>query len=71
MHINVPARTLNDWGNSLTEAEMAVLQEYGDYELDDEVDPGEVLETLIEWYGGLATAFQVKQLIGRIYEVEL
>ena len=71
MYINVPARTLNDRGNSLTEAEMTVLQEYGDYELDDEVDPGEVLETLIEWNGGLATEFQVKQLIGRIYGVEL
>ncbi len=71
MYIDIPARSLDDWGNRLTETEMNALHEFGDWELDDELTPGEVLESLIEWYGGLATAYQVKSLISRVYGIEL
>lgn len=69
MYIDIPARSLDAWGNQLTETEMSILLEFG--ELDDELTPGEVLEILVEWFGGLATAYQVKSLISRIYGIEL
>lgn len=71
MYIDIPARTLDAWGNRLTETEMAALQERGSWELDDELEPGEVLEALVEWHGGLFTAYQVKSMVSRIYGVEL
>ena len=71
MYIDIPARTLDAWGNRLTETEMAALQEMGSWELDDELEPGEVLEALVEWHGGLSTAYQVKSMVSRIYGVEL
>lgn len=71
MYIDIPARTLDAWGNRLTETEVAALKEMGSWELDDELEPGEVLEALVEWYGGLSTAYQVKSMVSRIYGVEL
>ena len=72
MYIDIPARTLDAWGNRLTETELAAVQEITDcWELDDELTPGEVLEALVTWYGGLASAYQVKSLINRIYGIEL
>lgn len=71
MYINIPERTLEAWADRLTELEIAALKEFTEQEPDDTLTPGEVLEALIEWYGGLATAYQVKSLISRIYGVEL
>lgn len=72
MYINIPAKTLEAWENKLTETELEAVKEITDtWEPDDELTPGEVLEALVEWYGGLATAYQVKSLISRIYGVEL
>lgn len=72
MYINIPARTLDAWGHRLTESELAAVQEITDCgEPEDQLSPSEVLEALVTWYGGLATAYQVKTLISRIYGVEL
>ena len=71
MYINIPERTLEDWITKLTPSEMQGILEFQDWELEDELTPGEILEALIEWYGGLATAYQVKSLINRIYGIEL
>lgn len=72
MYIDIPTRTLDAWGNCLTETELAAVQEMTDcWEPEEELTPGEVLEALVNWYGGLSTAYQVKSLISRIYGVEL
>ena len=65
------AKSLEQWGTSLTTSEIEILMEAGDYDLDDELTPGEVLEILIDWYGGLANALQVKTIIRRVYGIEL
>ena len=72
MYIDIPAQTLEAWANRLTETEIAAVQEITNIgEPEDELSPDEVLEALINWYGGLATAYQVKSMIARIYGVEL
>lgn len=72
MYIDIPARTLEAWANRLTETEIAAVQEITNiWEPEDELSPDEVLEALISWYSGLATAYQVKSMIARIYGVEL
>lgn len=72
MYIDLPARTLAAWADRLTQAEMEGVREMADYpDTNDELTPGEVLEALVDWYGGLATAYQVKTLISRIYGIEL
>ena len=72
MYIDIPARRLDSWAERLTETEMEAIKEIGDlWEPEDELNPDEVLELLINWYGGLATAYQVRSLISRIYGVEL
>ena len=71
MYINIPARPLEKWANRLTEAELEVLQDEWYWELDDEITPGEILDALVTWYGGLASACHVKSIINRIYGVEL
>ena len=72
MYIDIPARTLEAWANRLTESEIEAVSEITDIrEPEDELTPGEVLEALIGWYGGLATAYQVKSMVARIYGVEL
>lgn len=72
MYIDIPARTLDAWGAWLSETELDAVSDITDcWEPEDELTPGEVLEALIEWYGGLASAYQVKSLISRIYGIEL
>ena len=71
MKLDLPARSLYDWKQDLTEDEMLILFEEHDYDLDDELTPGEVLEILVDYNGGVATAYEIKSLIARIYGVEL
>ena len=72
MYIDIPARTLDAWGGRLTETELDAVSDITDrWDPEDELTPGEVLDALINWYGGLATAYQVKSLVSRIYGVEL
>ena len=33
--------------------------------------PGEVLECIVRWNGGIATAYHIKSIISRVYGVEL
>ena len=72
MYIDIPARTLKAWEARLTEPELDAVSDITDcWEPEDELTPGEVLEALVTWYGGLASAFQIKTLISKIYGIEL
>ena len=71
MKLDLPAKTLYEWKLDLSEDEMLILLGEHDYDLDDELTPGEVLEILVDYNGGVATAYEIKSLIARIYGVEL
>lgn len=66
--------TLNDWKGVLLLQEVEALEDFG-YTMerygDREISRDEVFETIVEWNGGLASAGQIKRVIGRVYGVKL
>lgn len=68
------AMTLDDWKGVLLLQEVEALEDFG-YTVerygDREVSRDEVFETIVEWNGGIATAYRIKSIISRVYGVEL
>ena len=66
--------TLNDWKGVLLLQEMEALEDFG-YTMeryrDREISRDEVFETIVEWNGGISTAYRIKNIIRRVYGVEL
>ena len=66
--------TLNDWKDVLLRQEVEALEDFG-YTVerygDREISRDEVFETIVEWNGGLASAGEIKRVIGRVYGVKL
>lgn len=66
--------TLNDWKGVLLLQEMEALEDFG-YTMerygDREISRDEVFETIVEWNGGISTAYRIKSIISRVYGVEL
>ena len=66
--------TLNDWKDVLLLQEMEALEDFG-YTVerygDREISRDEVFETIVEWNGGISTAYRIKSIISRVYGVEL
>ena len=66
--------TLNDWKDVLLLQEMEALEDFG-YTVerygDREISRDEVFEIIVEWNGGIATAYRIKSIISRVYGVEL
>ena len=66
--------TLNDWKDVLLRQEVEALEDFG-YTVerygDREISRDEVFETIVEWNGGIETAFRIKGIIGRVYGVKL
>ena len=66
--------TLNDWKGVLLTQEMEALEDFG-YTVerygDREISRDEVFETIVEWNSGISTAYRIKNIIKRVYGVEL
>ena len=66
--------TLNDWKGVLLRQEVEALEDFG-YTVerygDREISRDEVFETIVEWNGGIATAYRIKSIISQVYGVEL
>ena len=65
---------LSDWKDVLLLQEMEALEDFG-YTVerygDREISRDEVFETIVEWNGGISTAYRIKSIISRVYGVEL
>ena len=64
-------RTLRNWGEDLLPVEMEALRDWYHSDPNEVLTPGEVLECIVSWNGGIATAYYIKSIISRIYGVEL
>ena len=66
--------TLNDWKGVLLLQEVEALEDFG-YTVEkygaQEISRDEVFETIVEWNGGISTAYRIKSIISRVYGVEL
>ena len=58
-------RTLRSWEEDLLPIELEALHDWY------HSDPNEVLECIVSWNGGIASAYHIKSLIGRVYGIEL
>lgn len=66
--------TLDDWKGVLLLQEVEALEDFGytaERYGDREISRGEVFETIVEWNGGISTAYRIKSIISRVYGVEL
>lgn len=66
--------TLSDWKGVLLAKEIEALEDFGYTEErrgEQEISRDEVFETIVEWNGGLASAFQIKGVVRRVYGINL
>ncbi len=65
---------LSDWKTVLLTQEVEALEDLG-YTLErygeQEISRNEVFEAIVEWNGGLASAFHIKGVIRRVYGISL
>ena len=64
-------KTLERWEELLLPLEVEALHDYNHNDPWEPLTPNEVLDTIVSWNGGIATAYEVKSLINRVYGVEL
>lgn len=63
--------TVKCWEGILTASEIEALHDYGHTNPHQALTPDEVLEIIVNWNGGIATAYHIKRIISRVYEIEL
>lgn len=63
--------TLEFWEENLLPDEIEALHDYKHTSPWEPISANEVFETIVNWEGGLASAYQIKSIISRIYDVEL
>ena len=66
--------TLKDWKDVLLPSEVEALEDFGYTEKvygNAEISRGDVFEAIVEWYGGLASAYHIKSVIFRVYGIQL
>lgn len=63
-------KTFEEWEAILNPSEVEALTDYG-HKAGDEIWANEVFENIVEWNGGIATAYHIKRIISRVYGIEL
>ena len=64
------AMTRKEWEEHLLKTEIQALEDYY-YEENEIVSPNEAFEAIVQWEGGMSSAYQIKSLISRVYGIEL
>lgn len=62
---------LTYWRETLLPNEFEAVLDRLHEPRDLELTPDDVFDAIIEWNGGIATAYQIKSIISRVYGVEL
>ena len=65
---------LRDWKEVLLPMEVEALEDYGyteDVYGDHEISRNDVFEVIVDWNGGMASAYQIKSIIFRVYGILL
>lgn len=69
--INRRVKTLERWEEILFPAEIEALHDYNHNDPCEPLTPNEVLDIIVEWNGGIASGYQIRSIISRVYGVEL
>lgn len=59
-----------EWKKILMPSEIEALEDYG-HKAKDNICASDVFETIVDWNGGIATAYHIKSIVSRVYGVEL
>lgn len=70
-YIDREPKTLAAWREQLYPSEFEALLNYLDESRETELTPDDAFEAIVSWNGGIATAYQIKSIISRVYSVEL
>lgn len=68
--MNDKCRKFEEWEEILNPSEVEALTDYG-YKAGDDIWTNTVFDIIVEWNGGIATAYHIKSIISRVYGVEL
>ena len=64
--------TMHEWEEELSPSEFEALQEKMTSINDGlPITPNEVLDAIVEYEGGIASGYQIRSIISRVYGVEL
>lgn len=63
------AKTRNEWMRTLPRSYCEALAEL--YNPDDRITANEVLDSVVAYFGGVATGWEIRSLIKNIYGVEV
>ena len=69
--INRKAKTLALWEEILMPLEIEALHDTCHINPEEVLTPNEILDIIVEWNGGIASGYQVRSIISRVYGVEL
>lgn len=69
--INRQAKTVGRWEEILMPAEIEALHDTHHTNPEEALTPNEVLDIIVEWNGGIASGYETRNIISRVYGVEL
>ena len=69
--IDSKPRTLPSWEEELLPSEVEALHDWYHSDPNELLTPSEVLECIVSWNGGIASAYHIKSIISRVYGIEL
>ena len=69
--INRQAKTVGRWEEILMPTEIEALHDTRHTNPEEALTPNEVLDIIVEWNGGIASGYETRNIISRVYGVEL
>lgn len=63
-------RTFEEWEELLLPIEIQALDDYCYGHHDQTFTANEVFNAIVEWNGGIATAYHIKSIMSRVYQIE-
>ncbi len=63
-------KTFNQWKEDLLPREIKALED-NYVQPEEKLSSDDVFEYIVSWEGGLASAYQIKRIISRVYGVKL
>lgn len=69
--INRQAKTLAHWEELLMPTEVEALHDTRHINPEEVLTPNEILDIIVEWNGGIASGYEIRNIISRVYGMEL
>ena len=71
MEMDPKAKTLAQWEEVLAPTEIEALHDHNYTQPEQILTPDEVLDIIVEWYGGISSGYHIRSIISRVYGIEL